>query len=138
MSFLLDTNIVSETLRARPEPRVMSWLETAGNNSIHVSVLTLGEVRRGIELLEHGPRRERFRVWLEATMPEWLGEHVLPVTAAVADRWGRLRAASPKTLPIVDSLIAATALHHDLRLVTRNERDFAKFPGLVVVNPWRF
>jgi toxin FitB len=136
MSYLLDTNVISETVRPRPEPRVISWFEMISRDDLHVSVVSLGEVRRGIELLAQGPQRDRLQYWLETRLPEWLGDRVLPVTAAVADRWGRLRAQSPKTVPIVDSLIAATALHHDLRLVTRNGRDFAHFPGLVVVNPW--
>ena len=136
MSYLLDTNVISETVRPRPEPRVISWFETISSHDLHVSVVSLGEVRRGIELLVQSPRRERLQYWLETRMPEWLGDRVLPVSAAVADRWGRVRAQSAKTLPIVDSLIAATALHHDLRLVTRNACDFAHFPGLVVVNPW--
>ena len=136
MTFLLDTNVVSETVRSRPEPRVAAWFGSIRDSDLHVSVLTLGEIRKGIELLDHGARRERLQYWLETKLPSWLGDRVLSVDNAVAERWGRLRAQSPKTVAIVDSLIAATALHHDLRLVTRNARDFAHFPGLVVVNPW--
>lgn len=137
MTYLLDTNVLSETLRSTPDQRVLDWLDEVAVEALHVSVLTLGEIRRGAELLPQGAKRERIRAWLDINLPDWLGDRVLAVTADVADRWGRLRAQSPKTLPLVDSLLAATAIHHDLRLVTRNERDFKRFPGLEVVNPWR-
>ena len=136
MTFLLDTNVVSETVRPRPEPRVAAWFGGISDRDLHVSVLTLGEIWKGIELLDRGPRRERLQYWLETKLPAWLEDRVLPVNKAVAERWGRMRAQSAKTTPVIDSLIAATAIHHNLRLVTRNDRDFAHFPGLVTVNPW--
>ncbi len=135
--YLLDTNVVSETVRRRPDPSVVKWFESVEGESLHLSVLTIGEIRRGVELLGDGGKRERHRVWLEQEIPEWFGARVLDVSHGVAEMWGRLRAASIRTPPAVDSLIAATAIHHGLRMVTRNERDFARFPGLVVVNPWR-
>lgn len=88
-----------------------------------------------MEKLPDAVRREKLRLWLENDLPDWFGNHLLPVDTAVADRWGRLLTEADRPLPAVDSLLAATALHHDLRLVTRNGKDF-EFPGLVVVNPW--
>jgi predicted nucleic acid-binding protein len=102
-----------------------------------LSVLSLGEVRHGVERLPVGARQEQLRVWLENDLQSVFEGRLLPVTFAIAERWGRLRAEVRRSVPAVDSLLAATALHHDLRLVTRNEKDFAKFPGLAVVNPWR-
>ncbi len=135
MSYLLDTNVLSETVRRRPEPIVLDWLRQVPDEALHVSVLTLGEIRRGVERAADGERRERLRLWLEHELARWFGPRVLPVDAAVADRWGRLLAEVGRPVPTIDSLLAATALHHELRLVTRNNADFA-YPGLEVVNPW--
>jgi predicted nucleic acid-binding protein len=136
MSYLLDTNVVSELARQRPEPRVTRWLAEIPTESLFLSVITLGELRRGVERLPAGARREKLRRWLEQDLRAWLDSRLLPIDAKVADRWGRLLAAASRTPPAIDSLLAATALEHDLRLVTRNERDL-DFPGLTVINPWR-
>jgi toxin FitB len=135
MSYLLDTNVVSELVRARPDRVVLEWFRGIPEPAHHLSVLSLGEIRRGIERLPAGARKEKLRVWLEQELPAWFGDRLLPVTGAVADRWGRLLGALGKSVPAVDSLLAATALHHGLRLVTRNIDDF-RYPGLEVVNPW--
>ncbi len=135
MSYLLDTNVVSELTRPKPASAVLKWLDQAPYQAIHLSVLTRGELRHGIERLPEGPKKEQMRVWLERDVPAWFGERLLPVDAQVADLWGRLAAGSRRPLPTVDSLLAATALHHGLRLVTRNVADF-QFAGLIVINPW--
>jgi predicted nucleic acid-binding protein len=135
LSYLLDTNVVSELARPRPAAAVLKWLDQAPYQAIHLSALTLGELRHGIERLPEGARKERMRAWLEMELPAWFGERLLPVDSQVADRWGRLAAESRRPLPAIDSLLAATALHHGLRLVTRNVTDF-KFAGLAVINPW--
>lgn len=136
MSYLLDTNIVSETVRRNPNKAVIAWLDRLPSEALYVSVLTLGEIRRGIEALNDRKRREKLRLWLEHELPAWFEERVLPVDLAVADRWGRLLAEMGRPVPTTDSLLAATALHHELRLVTRNSGDF-KYPGLEVINPFR-
>ncbi len=135
MSYLLDTNVVSELVRRKPSTRVVRWVGGVPDGALHLSVLSLGEIRRGVERLADGRRKERLRLWLEQDLPLWFGDRLLPVNAPVAERWGRLTAAAPRSLPAVDSLLAATALQHGLRLVTRNVGDFG-FPGLEVVNPW--
>ena len=137
MSYLLDTNAISEASRPKPNARVMRWLNQLRIDEQYLSVLTFGEIRNGIERLKDGPRREALRLWLDRDLQARFGARLLPVTAPVADRWGRLRAEVGRSVPAIDSLLAATALHHDLRLVTRNEQDFARYPGLIVVNPWR-
>jgi predicted nucleic acid-binding protein len=113
----------------------LEWFDTVSGDALHLSVLTIGEIRKGIEALRERKRRERLRVWLERDLADWFGERLLPVDAAVADRWGWILADAGRPLPAIDSLIAATALHHDLRLVTRNVRDF-DFARLDIVNPW--
>lgn len=135
MSYLLDTNVVSEVVRRKPQPHVVAWLEQVPDEALHLSVLSLGEIRKGVEWLSGGRRKEQLRLWLEQDLMQWFGDRLLPVSAAVADRWGRLLAELERPTPAVDSLLAATALHHELRLVTRNDKDF-QFPGLEVVNPW--
>jgi hypothetical protein len=136
MSYLLDTNILSETIRRHPNKAVISWLNQLPGEGLYVSVLTLGEIRKGIETLGDRRRREKLRLWLEHDLPEWFEDRVLPVDLAVADRWGRLLAEVGRPVPTTDSLLAATALHNELRLVTRNSGDFA-YPGLEVINPFR-
>ncbi len=135
MSYLLDTNIVSETVRRNPNRAVIAWLDPLPAEALFVSVLTLGEIRKGIEALPDKRRREKLRLWLEHELPAWFEGRVLPVDLAVADRWGRLLAEAGRPIPSIDSLLAATALHHELRLVTRNAGDF-DYPGLQVINPF--
>lgn len=137
MSYLLDTNVVSELVRAKPDAAVLKWFEAVPDQALHFSVLSLGEIRKGVELLKDGARKEKLRLWLEQELTSWLEGRLLPVSAPVADRWGRLLAEANRPVPAIDGLLAATALHHELRLVTRNEADF-RFQGLEVVNPWAF
>ncbi len=135
MSYLLDTNVVSETVRRNPDRGVMTWLERVPGEALYLSVLTLGEIRKGVERFADRKRREKLRLWLEHELPGWFEGRVLPVDLGVADRWGRVVAAVGRPVPSIDSLLAATALHNELRLVTRNAADFA-YPGLEVIDPW--
>lgn len=135
MSYLLDTNILSETVRRAPNKSVLAWLDRIPGEALFVSVLTLGEIRKGIEAITDKKQREKLRLWLEHELPVWFEGRVLPVDLAVADRWGRILAEVGRPVPTIDSLLAATALHHELRLVTRNATDF-EYPGLEVINPF--
>ncbi len=127
--------MLSETVASRPNRKVVGWLEALPTEGLFVSVLSLGEFRKGVEKLPAGRRREALRGWLEHEIPEWFGPRLLPVDAAVADRWGRLSAGAGRTLPAIDGLLAATALRHELRLVTRNVRDFRGL-GIEIIDPW--
>lgn len=135
MSYLLDTNVLSELAKPRPAPAVLAWFADVAEAQLHLSILSLGELRRGVELLPAGGKRERLRRWLEHGLPQRFESRLLPIDSAISERWGRLCAEAPRTLPAIDGLLAATALHHDLRIVTRNERDFAG-TRVTVVNPW--
>jgi predicted nucleic acid-binding protein len=135
VSYLVDTNVLSELTRPKPALSVVGWFEDVADEALHLSVLTLGELRRGVEKLPQGKRRENLRYWLEHELSAWFGERLLPIDAGVADTWGRLQTTAGRSLPAVDSLLAATALHHHLRLVTRNTVDF-DVPGLETINPW--
>lgn len=103
---------------------------------LYFSVLTLGEIRKGIEMLSDGPRRLVLRDWLDIDLPRFFTGRILAIDLAVADRWGRIVAAAGRSVPAVDSLLAATAATHDLILVTRNIKDFIGFP-VTAINPWQ-
>jgi len=135
VSWLIDTNALSELKKRRPHPGVVRWFDERPSESLHLSVLTLGELRKGIEAMPEGQRKASFRNWLEIDLPEYFAGRILAIDARAADRWGRLCAEAGRPLPAIDSLLAATALIHDLTLVTRNLTDF-NLPGLTVVNPW--
>ena len=135
MSYLVDTNVISELVRPKPAKAVLAWFENIPSEALHISVLTLGEIRKGVEQMPDGARREKLRLWLEHKLVDWFGTRILLVDIPVADRWGRLVAQMGRPVPSIDSLLAATALHYELRLVTRNQKDFG-YPGLEVVNPW--
>lgn len=135
MSYLLDTNVLSEMVRKEPNELVSQWFDKTPDQLLYVSVLTLGEIRKGIEVITDTMRRERVRIWLEKDLPMWFGDRILTIDADIADEWGRLCAQMGRPLPAIDSLLAATALHHKLRLVTPNSKDF-NYPSLVLINPW--
>jgi predicted nucleic acid-binding protein len=135
MSYLLDTNVLSELARPIPAPQVSRWFASLPNDVLHISVLSLGEIRRGVERLPSSKRKEHLRIWLERDVLAWLGPRLLPIDPAIADIWGRLQANTARTLPAIDSLLAATALHHQLRIVTRNTKDF-ELDGIETINPW--
>lgn len=135
MSYLVDTNVLSELRRKKPSARVVGWFEQRPATTLYLSVLTLGEIRKGIEQVADKKRRHLLQDWLEVDLPAFFTGRILPVDLSVADRWGRLLASSSRSLPAIDSLLAATALEHDMALVTRNEKDFTGL-SLTVINPW--
>ena len=135
MSYLLDTNVLSELRRKTPNPAVSAWFATRPATSLYLSVLTLGELRKGIDGVKDATRRLALSDWLQTEMSVFFMGRVLSIDEQVADRWGQLVAAARRPLPAVDSLLAATALVHGLSMVTRNAKDFEGL-GLEVINPW--
>jgi predicted nucleic acid-binding protein len=136
--YLVDTNIPSELTRDRPDARVAAFLANAGQKSVFLSVLTIGEICKGIAELPASQKRTGLQNWLDIEVRSWFAGRIVPVTEALAERWGNLAAAAKQkgmTLAVVDGLIAATALHHELTVVTRNVKDFAGL-GADVFNPW--
>lgn len=135
MSYLIDTNVLSEFRRRQPEQKVVAWMQARPRQSLFLSVLTLGEIRKGIERSDDGPRKQLLIDWLEVELTNYFVGRLLAVDAPTADRWGRLLALAGRPLPAIDGLLAATALQHDLTLVTRNTKDFAGL-GVRLLNPW--
>ena len=138
MSFLLDTNVVSEWTKPRPNAGVIEWLEQVEEDEAFLSVVTFAELRHGIERLPAGSRRRRLDEWLRQDLPLRFDARIVGVDGAIADEWGRLvarREARGRPIHAMDALIAATAQVHDLTLVTRNTADFqASVKSLL--NPW--
>jgi predicted nucleic acid-binding protein len=127
--FLLDTNVLSEFSRSAglPHPNVKRWLESARPDDLFTSVLTFGEIRKGIELLPPGRKRKELEGWLAADLPAWFGSRLLPVSRAISNRWGMLAAQTQqrgRPLGNIDGLLAATAFEHGLAVVTRNTSHF--------------
>jgi len=136
--FLLDTNCISELVRNQPEPRVLDWMEAADESLLYLSVLTLGEIRKGVAGLPQGKRRTHLESWLELELQARFSGRILSIDRAVADRWGLIAAAAKRAgrpLSAIDGLMAATALQHRLTIVSRNISDFAS-TQVPVLNPW--
>ena len=136
--FLLDTNCISELIRPQPNHRVMEWMDATNEALLYLSVLTLGEIRKGLAALPQGTRRTKLETWLEIDLRTRFHGRILLVDAAVADRWGLLTFETKrkgKSLPVIDGLLASTALHHNLTVVSRNVSDFAN-ARVAVLNPW--
>jgi predicted nucleic acid-binding protein len=136
--FLIDTNVPSELTRPQPEPRVTRWLEDTDDDLIYFSVISIGEVCKGLTVHPEAHRRAWLRNWLDKELRPWLADRILPVSEAIAERWGILEGdcqLKGLTINAPDGLIAATALEHDLTLVTRNVKDFAGV-GVTIFNPW--
>ncbi len=134
--FLLDTNVVSELLRPLPDPRVRAWIASKDESLLYLSVLTLGEIRKGALLMPMGARSAALEAWLDDDLAARFARRILAVDRNVADTWGKLAAVAEKgALPVIDGLLAATALQHDLTLATRNVKDVAA-TGVPILNPW--
>jgi hypothetical protein len=136
--YLLDTNLVSEWTKPRPDVGVVSWLAAADEDSLTISVVTLAEIRRGIEKLSDGVRKTRLNAWLREDLSLRFAGRILAVDEKVADLWGRIVGRSElsgRPIGAMDAFIAATAESHELTLVTRNVSDFERIlPD--VINPW--
>jgi len=135
MSYLVDANILCESSKARPEPVVLQWLADH-DAELHVSVLSLGEMLKGIHLMDAGNRRHQIERWYQR-IERWAAKRLLVMDAPVMIAWGRLYAKHQRAgckLPLMDSLLAATALQHQLTIVTRNTTDFPD--DVSVLNPW--
>lgn len=137
--YLLDTNVVSELIRVRPESKVVSWFQATNEELLHLSVLTIGEIRKGINSLPPSNKRALLESWLANDLVLRFAGRILEVNLDIAERWGLISARAKTAgtpLAVIDGLMAATALHHNLTLVTRNTKD-VRMAGINVLNPWQ-
>ena len=138
MRFLLDTCVISELVAKQPDPGLVEWIDGIAEEKLYLSVITIGEIKKGIEKLPDSRRRSELIKWLEDELLVRFKDKVLPIDAGVMLVWGELTAnleKQGKKMPAMDSLIAAIAVHGKLSLVTRNETDF-EYTGVPVINPW--
>jgi predicted nucleic acid-binding protein len=136
--YLLDTNVVSELVKPRPDARVVAWIRGSDEADLHLSVLTFAEIRFGIEKLPRGARRERLRGWMETELADRFEDRILGIERGIAELWGVIMAraaAMSLRLPVMDTLLAATAEYHGMTMVTRNVRDFAR-ADVATLDPW--
>lgn len=138
MNYLLDTCVLSEFTKREPNPAVMRWMGEAEEGSLYLSVITIGEIQKGIERLPDSDRKEDLSVWLKDDLLKRFSERLVLLDAEILLTWGTLTARLERRgrrMPAIDSLIAASALGRDLTLVTRNEGDFEE-TGVTLLNPW--
>jgi predicted nucleic acid-binding protein len=133
--YLIDTCVLSESRKKKIDANVREWLLSISDESMYMSVLSVGEIRNGIERLLDMKRKEQLIHWLEFELTMWFGDRVLSLDYKILNCWGKI-CAKYRTLPVIDSLLAATAIQHHLILVTRNVKDFKDISELQVINPW--
>lgn len=139
MAFLLDTNVVSETIRPRPQQSVLDWIEAQNPPDLFLAAQTIGELVRGARKVREQERRERFERWIEQDLARQFDGRILPFDGRSAVIWGRLMGDGDRAgrrPAAADAQIAAVALRYELVLVTRNVRDFVRL-DLQLLNPWR-
>jgi toxin FitB len=138
VTYLLDTNVISQFASGQPEPAVENWMRNHRNAALFLSVITIGEIRQGIEQLPLSQKRENLNSWLYETLLADYNEFILPLTTDTMLIWGTLTGKLMKQgrkLPVMDGLIAATAVQHNLTLITRNGTDFTDV-DIALINPW--
>ena len=138
MKYLLDTCVISELVSKQPDPRVLAWIDTIDADGVYISVITVGEITKGIEKLPNSKRKQELSDWLENELLIRFQDNLIELDVNILIQWGKLNARleiSGRRAPAIDSLIAATALEHELILVTRNVSDFSG-TGVEILNPW--
>ena len=138
MSWLLDTCVISELVKPRPTAAVVAWIEACEEETLYLSVITIGELEKGIARIPLSAKRAKLQSWVRRDLAERFRGRLLAIDQPVATRWGALAGESEvrgKPLPVVDGLIAATSLEHDLTVVTRNTDDFKRC-GARCLSPW--
>ncbi len=139
MKYLLDTCVISEIIRQAPSQKVIKWIKNENENNLFISVLTIGELHKGIEKLSISKRRQELHNWVENDLKERFWNRIVDIDIQTAMTWGKIQGMTErigKSMPVVDSLIAATGITHHLTVVTRNTSDM-KESGVALFNPWK-
>ena len=138
MKYLLDTCVISEIIRPKPSPKVTKWIKSEEENNFYISVLTIGELHKGIEKLAESKRKEELHNWVENDLKERFWNKIIEIDIQVAMMWGKIQGMTERngrTMPAIDSLIAATGITHHMTVVTRNTSDMTE-SGVALLNPW--
>ncbi len=138
MNFLLDTNVVSEWVKPAPNQSVVKWLAEVNEDRVFISVITLVELRYGVERMAQGARRQRLDTWVSDELTARFADRILDINTNIADIWGRVMAhteSKGRSVKLMDACIGAIAKFHGLTLVTRNITDFESV-GIKLINPW--
>ena len=138
MKYLLDTCIISELSKKTPNNKVIRWIKDKHETDLFMSVLTLGEIQKGITKLEDSKKKRELVKWIESDLPQRFEKRILPVTDYVSRKWGEIQGLAEQQgneMPVIDSLIAATGLTYNLEVITRNTEDM-KASGVQLFNPW--
>jgi toxin FitB len=138
MRYLLDTCVISELIKMKPKPKIVQWIEKEEENNLFMSVLTIGEIHKGIEKLPESRKKEKLYDWVRYDLEERFQDRILNFDLQTAVIWGRIQAHSELTgraMPAIDGLIAATGLSYGLTVVTRNTTDM-EMSGVTLINPW--
>ena len=139
MNYLLDTCVVSEVVKKKPDSTVIQWLKAQNEECCFLSVLTLGELQKGISRLSDGQQKRTLQTWVDTDLRQRFSDRILSVDTDVAEHWGELSAQAEKAgrvVPAIDGLIAATAAAHGLTVVTRNTKDIEP-TAVSLLNPWK-
>ncbi|MGA2297351.1 MAG: type II toxin-antitoxin system VapC family toxin [FCB group bacterium] len=138
MKYLIDTNVLSELLKNEPDINVVKWINKCQQSDLFISVLTLGEIKKGIQKLVTSRKKVQLSKWLENDLIKKFGKNIIKIDLPISLRWGIINAQAEeagKNIPVIDSLIAATAIEYNLTLVTRNVKDFSQ-TNCKLFNPW--
>lgn len=138
MKYLLDTCVISELIKKEKNNKVVKWIKKRKESSLFISVLTVGEIQKGISKLPDSHKKEYLKTWIDNDLKKRFAGRILEITEEIATTWGEIQAKSEsegKKMPAIDSLIAATAIKNNLTVVTRNEKDIEN-SGCKSINPW--
>ena len=138
MNYILDTCVISELIKPKADTRVCSWIEEQNDNHLYLSVITLGEIQKGVAKLDEGVKKSTLQAWLDVDLVLRFEGRILPIDEQTCKIWGKILADSEqkgKSLPVIDAMIAATALINHMAVVTRNIKDMM-VPDLTIINPW--
>ena len=138
MKYLLDTNVISELQKPNCNQNVKSFIETVYWEDLYLSVITIGELCYGVEKLPAGKKKHDLSIWLYTKIPDWFKRRIIKLDTEVMLEWGKIRSLCKRTLPALDTMIAASSIVHHLLLVTRNTKDFEDIEGINLLNPWEF
>ena len=138
MKYLLDTNVISEIRKPDCSQNVKSFVEAVQWDDLYLSAITIGELGFGIEKLPHGKKKHDLSIWLYTELLQWFERRIITLDTEILIEWGKIRARTNRTLPVVDSLIASCAIVHHMFIVTRNTKDFDDIDGINLLNPWEF